>query len=264
MSHRGAYGLDPEADLSENDSLGSDLSDEDVSWIQWFCSLKGNEFFCEVGEDYIQDDFNLTGLSQQVPYYDYALDTILDIDSPNADMLTEEQHEMIDSAAELLYGLIHARFIITNRGLHAMYDKYQDVEFGRCPRVYCEGQPVLPVGQSDVPRKATVCVYCPRCNDIYFPRSHRQGSIDGAFFGTTFPHLFFMSFNAIMPVPGERRYTPRVFGFRIFGGNLNDLKPTAAGAGRMAGAGGSAAAATAALPAPAAEVVGEGGGGGGR
>jgi casein kinase II subunit beta len=70
----------------------------------------------------------------QVPYYDYALDMICDNEPPQEVMLTDQQHEMLESAAEMLYGLIHARFIVTARGLSAMLEKFKNVDFGRCPR----------------------------------------------------------------------------------------------------------------------------------
>lgn len=93
----------------------------------------------------------------------------------------------------MLYGLIHARYILTNRGMHAMYEKYRSAAFGRCPHVFCQGQPVLPVGLSDLPRNFTVNVFCPRCHGLFFPKSTRQANIDGAYFGTTFPHLYLMT-----------------------------------------------------------------------
>ena len=184
---------DDDDEDDEEDSSEISASDEDGSWIAWFCGLRGNEFFCEVDEDYIQDDFNLTGLNGLVPYYDYALDMVLDVEMPMEDTLTEEQQEIVESAAEMLYGLIHARYIVTNRGMHAMYEKYRSASFGRCPHVFCQGQPVLPVGLSDLPRNYTVNVFCPRCHGLFFPKSTRQANIDGAYFGTTFPHLYLMN-----------------------------------------------------------------------
>mmetsp|Transcript_11621 Transcript_11621/g.14199 ORF Transcript_11621/g.14199 Transcript_11621/m.14199 type:complete len:555 (-) Transcript_11621:433-2097(-) len=212
-----------EEELEEEEEEGSSeisASDEDGSWIAWFCSLRGNEFFCEIDEDYIQDDFNLTGLNSLVPYYDYALDMVLDVELPMEDSLTEEQQEIVESAAEMLYGLIHARYIVTNRGMHAMFEKYRAASFGRCPRVFCQGQPVLPVGLSDLPRNYTVNVFCPRCHGLFFPKSTRQANVDGAYFGTTFPHLYLMTHPDMIPARPTQVYVPRVYGFKIHPSSL--------------------------------------------
>lgn len=86
-----------------------------------------------------------------------------------------------------------------------MVDKYKKYDFGRCPRVLCYGQPLLPVGLSDVPYQKAVKLYCQRCEDIYSPKSTRHGQIDGAYFGSTFPHMLLMVYpHLIVPksVPG--------------------------------------------------------------
>lgn len=88
-----------------------------------------------------------------------------------------------------LYGLIHARFILSPRGLAMMKEKYMMGSFGYCPRVLCERQSVLPIGVSEELSTSRVKVYCPRCQDVYIPRQ-KQLDIDGAYFGTSFPHIF--------------------------------------------------------------------------
>ena len=76
----------------------------------------------------------------------------------------------------------------------------------------------------------TVKIFCPRCQSVYHPPPIRSrsshhgvgtssgtGAVDGAGFGTTFPHLFLMTFKNLVPDPldSKSKYVPRVFGFRL-------------------------------------------------
>lgn len=251
------------------------------SWISSFCGLLGHEYFAEVSEDFIEDDFNLTGLSSQVPMYREALEMILDVE-PEEEEDDDEQLEdddddedlgedqalgyrragershvrtnndinKIESSAELLYGLIHQRYITSRPGIQQMHEKYNLAHFGACPRVFCNGARVLPVGCSDIPGQETVKLFCPSCLDVYNPPNTRFQTVDGAFFGTTFGCLFFMTFPELQvgmrstndvslnqdrvlaaPQPSEingvplsnlapglgtgNMYEPRIYGFRV-------------------------------------------------
>ncbi len=99
---------------------------------------------------------------------------------------------IVESSAELLYGLVHQRFILTKPGLSMMVscargvtnpqlEKYEQGDFGLCPRVYCHSTHVLPCGRSDMPGIDTVKLYCPNCGDIYSPPSSKYSQVDGEF-----------------------------------------------------------------------------------
>lgn len=62
------------------DDFETSASDSDYanSWISWFLGCKGNEYFCEIDDDYITDRFNLTYLNNEVHHYNDALELITD------------------------------------------------------------------------------------------------------------------------------------------------------------------------------------------
>jgi casein kinase II subunit beta len=155
---------------------------------------------------------------------------------------------VIESSAELLYGLIHQRYICSRAGIQQMSEKYELSHFGNCPRTNCDMARTLPVGLSDVPNEDTVKLFCPSCLDVYVPPNSRFQHVDGAFFGRTFGSLFLMTFpdydlskRATDPIsarntsidenrlmingvaaqnlaPGLGRgkvYEPRIYGFRV-------------------------------------------------
>lgn len=79
----------------------------------------------------------------------------------------------------------------------------------------CDGFPLLPMGQHDIPNMSTVKLYCAKCEDIYNPKSSRHASIDGAYFGTSFHSILFQVYPALFPEKSIRRHEPRIFGFRV-------------------------------------------------
>lgn len=115
----------------------------------------------------------------------------------------------------MLYGFVHARYIMTNRGLRDMLEKYRLGDFGYCPRVYCETQSMLPIGLSDAPGEALVKVYCPKCKNVYTPKASRHHRTDGSYFGTGFPHMAFMVHPQQRPETPSEQFFPRLYGFKI-------------------------------------------------
>merc|ERR1711935_959149 len=141
---------------------------------------------------------------------------ILDFDDQD-DNLPEDQQPLVETAAQMLYGLIHARFIMTTKGMAVMLDKYNASVYGTCPMLQCDAlhQPVLPIGTSDLLRQGVTKVYCPHCKEIYHPKSSRLECLDGAYFGTSFAHLFFMTYQHLVPQSIPQPCVPRLYGFKI-------------------------------------------------
>ena len=84
--------------------------------------------FCEVERSYIEDGFNLYGLRACVANFSDCLDLILDRIGPDDD--SDDSH--LTQSACTLYGLIHARYILTAHGLDAMYAKVRPLNILLC------------------------------------------------------------------------------------------------------------------------------------
>lgn len=186
----------------------------DSGWIPWFCSLKGHEILAEVDEDYVRDNFNLYGLRGRFQFYDHALEMILSCEAPDEDDMADPEFLEVYREARDLYGLIHARYIVSPRGLQVMREKYLKGSFGTCPRVLCDRQTVLPIGTSEDLRAAPVKIFCPKCEQAYSPKS-KYKDLDGAFFGSSFPQIFLQSYPPLGPLEEPRPFVPRVFGFKL-------------------------------------------------
>ncbi|UYV82163.1 CSNK2B [Cordylochernes scorpioides] len=173
-----------------------------------------NKLICKVDYTYLTDPSTICGLEDYIENFHPAVEVLIGHNTLQEQALisgiTENE---LDKSLECLFGMIHARYILTTDGMGKMLTKFLNGHFGHCPRIFCDDQSVLPIGLCDLPKISTVKTYCPKCLDVYHPDI--EDKIDGAYFGPTFPHLFFMNFPHLRPHTPNRFYFPKIFGFKI-------------------------------------------------
>jgi len=151
----------------------------------YFYDKMEGSWMVDIDENFLQSQVSFYGLNQHVPHFSHASHAVRGKNYSVDDYDQDKIVKLIESC-QLLYGLLHARYILTEEGIAAMKTLYSRHIFGKCPRLNCDNQPLLPIGTTTTPGIDTAKCYCPRCHDIYETGS----KYDGAFFGTDFPVMF--------------------------------------------------------------------------
>lgn len=190
------------------DSL-SQMSYDDY-WIGDFMHRRENQGIIRIHDEFLEDRFNIVGLSRYVRNLEKTYSSILD-KGPRGNFSEES----------VLYYLIHQRYIFTKPGLEAVLDKVMNKEYGVCPRWGCESVPVIPVGLSNEPKVSSSKVYCYNCVNVYEPRN-TLCILDGCAWGTSFPHFLILTYSYHFVPKEYGEYVPRIYGFRICVQDEND------------------------------------------
>ena len=215
-------------------------------WVRKFLSARPKDTLLPIPREYLSDGFNLVQLAPIVekigrmeggyvppaissdtsfPLFKAALRLILSNDDGPTPL-------SVQRAAEVLYTLVHARYVISPRGLDTVRsvlrrsDGSVNPVFGRCPRIRCRGMPLIPYGDSDnfdarnsvSTRAKRYCSCCGEVRGLILPRwrvfdVHSSlnsflvslflqkfymwdSKADESAWGTSFCHLFLMIYGS--------------------------------------------------------------------
>jgi hypothetical protein len=162
-------------------------------WARKFIMSRPKDALLPIPREYLSDGFNLVNIAPviQKMFHENKTDTqaTTSIYKSAIKLILEEEGMMnstsvtkdIQHAAEVIYQLVHARFVCSPRGLDTirrMFKRNADSGticpiFGRCSRIKCNGSALLPFGVSDqydisgkgsIHRKAMR--YCCSCREV--------------------------------------------------------------------------------------------------
>lgn len=183
-------------------------------WIDRFIRKSSSKLFVRIDQEFISTTFNVYGIKNRIHEFHYAYEMLRKgyITSVDAE---EYDAEEIDEDTEKLYGFLHLRYLLTKPGMQLMFEKFNQDTFPTCPRVHCKGTHCLPYGLTEEPGQHTVRMFCPSCCDIYNVTDPDLKKVDGAYFGSSWIHMFLMKYPQVIPRDPPRVYVPKIYGFRI-------------------------------------------------
>ncbi|EAY20064.1 Casein kinase II regulatory subunit family protein [Trichomonas vaginalis G3] len=206
------------------------LQDSEISsWKKEFLDDPKNSWFCDVPDDFIKDKFNLWGLDTNPPpnlkniisgisksdytHYFTICTNIITGQNSLASVTKSLQNNVL-RVLPFVYGMIHARFVITPGGISQLSEKFSRHTFGVCPRINCEREPLLPIGSSSTPGESMVSGFCPCCRKVYTPRPVIE--IDGAFFGPNAAHILVDHLKILNYHMNFRPFVREACGFKVY------------------------------------------------
>jgi casein kinase II subunit beta len=186
------------------------------SWLDSFLAEPRSALFVRIDDDFLTNNFNSYGIKQNVEHFNEAFKLLRKGERPSRSD-ADIDPAALSKQAEIVYGSLHARYLLTRAGQQLMLEKWRTNIFEQCPRVYCRNVVCLPYGVSEVLGKHTVKFFCPGCNDIYSATKPEFTDLDGAYFGPNWVHVFLQKNRGlIVPKDPARAYVPKIFGFRIY------------------------------------------------
>lgn len=190
------------------------------TWLDEFLAQERSQAFVRVEAAYLHNRFNFYGIKENVYRYDIAVQLL---ENSRSRVLRDlDDYEDIEKSAEVIYGIVHSRFLSTRSGLNAVREKYNAGVYPKCPRVKCREVACLPYGVSEVVGKIGLHFFCPNCCDVYRIRESPFCSIDGAFFGSSYLHVFLNKYPDIKAHGPIQVYVPKIYGFKVLKEDSDD------------------------------------------
>ena len=180
------------------------------NWISDFFESENIDWMVNIDKEYLNNDSNFDDIKDQIPNFQVALSVLRNEDI--GDVIFDEN---MDKITQMLYFLIHQKYIQTEKGMKQIFDLYEDGYFGECPRIACKGQKTLPFGISTKFGESPCMLYCPRCKDIYYSKNPRMYYFDGCAFGPYFALRFLKEYENRLHIPCFKNVKLSVRGFKL-------------------------------------------------